>query len=569
MFGYSRMSSSEAPVYAEDNYTLQGTLYSFEFSGVLTGSSVADFATQLEDMRCALAQPRQTLLIQWSEDNSTWVTEWNFPPGQPGSANFGDMSWGPFPGDLRITKMMGGRSAIYGWSIKCFRKDCFGNDCTLENANNAILSLTRRWQHTVDGSGLTTRTVSGKLVITAESVMNQQPADNYRFVVLPPLPVNFKREKQDFNQSEDGRELTFSIVDQETKFTLPVPISEGNVNWTVRVEEYGALVRYILSGRLSAPPAVTKNAIFQQVLAIAAAKFPLGTQTLVFEQRELSEDVYGNTVNFMISAFQSAGVQQGTPNSSLPNFTTGLDTFGIVPPTNSGQAYIITPYGGDSNANSGVIADVPIIYDACNGSIASSSQANSGARNGGYPSGGFSGTPPWGAGDMGQTENNSGISAYHDQAPYIAVHERISFECDNGIVVFPAKVKGQKPIAQQIHNPIITIIQAGYISRYAQDITLVPAPNPPFINPDGINAVLQQWNIEAQTPQPIGDGLTNLYTISWRYIIKLIGGQEQAGTTNNGLNMAFPWDPRRTTDPTQTTPMVFPSTIPELIANPQ
>lgn len=562
-FGYVRMNVTETPVYADDHLTLEGTNYQFEFSGTLCASgsawTVAQFQTALEDMRCALAEPRGALSVQWSEDNSSWTTDWNFPAYGGNAGNGADMSWGPFPGELRIVKMIGGRSALYGWSIRCFRKDCFGGDCSLESTSNPILSMVRRWQHDIDGSGYTTRTCSGRLVVQASTTT---PADSYRDICVPALPTNFKRERQSFTQSEDGRVLDFSVVDQEVKWTLPWPISEGNVNWTVRIEEMGMRVVFVLSGRLAAPPSIAKSTIFQQVLAIASVKFPInGPSPLFFDQREISEDVYGNSISFMIQAWTSAGQAQGSTNPSLPNLYTGLNSFGVAPVTNSGQAYPITSYGGDQNDNSGVIAPPPYVYDACGAGLASSG-ANTGGIQSYWPGGGLSGSPP-NSGTPVQS-SNSGVSQGHITAMFVAVHERVSFEVDNGLVVFPAKVKGQNPIVQQAHPPITTIIQAGYASRYAQSIQDVPQPNPPMIVPDGTTVRCQQFFVEPQTPQPVGDGLTNLYTVSWRYILKLVNGQEENGIARLGI--AYPWDPRRTDQPS-TTPLPLDS-FPELIAVP-
>jgi len=112
----------------------------------------------------------------------------------------------------------------------------------------------------------------------------------------------------------------------------------------------------------------------------------------------------------------------------------------------------------------------------------------------------------------------------------------------------------------------VTIIQAGYLTRLVQDPSDIPQPNPPMFTPDGKNIIMQIAYIEPQTPQPLGDGQTVSFTVSWRYVMKMINSQEEKGIAQIGI--AYPWDPRRT-DNAQSTPMPLASPFPELVSIPQ
>ena len=58
----------------------------------------------------------------------------------------------------------------------------------------------------------------------------------------------------------------------------------------------------------------------------------------------------------------------------------------------------------------------------------------------------MSGNPPWYQ-QSPTIPGSGGVSQGHLNAMYVAVHERVSFELDNGMIVFPSKNKGQNRMA--------------------------------------------------------------------------------------------------------------------------
>lgn len=536
---YVRSTVTETPVYADDQITLEGTQYDLKFSGYLAGATdTASFATMLSDMRCALSSPRQDLLVQWSDDNSTWNTLYDFDQTT-------DNAFGPFPGTLEINKVYGGRACLYSWSVRVFQKTCFGNSCIASISNNEVLSIVRRYDYDIDQNGLTTRRVSGTLTIRSNNVNSGTPVDNYRWVCTPSIPINFQRTGEHFSQSEDGRKLSFTFTDAEVKYTFPSPITDGNASFTAQVEYSGLKVNFSLTGRFSAPSDQPKSTILTAIFNLINAKFPasLSSQaTFVWTAREFTDDIYNNAIAFNITGFYAAGVTA----TGTPNFNLGLDTFVVSPPGSNGQSTAILPYGSDQSS-SGVISPPPGVYDNC------TSPANQYAGTGqpynalpllGSSNYGGSGSPPSSTGP-GTTGQGSGISSSHQTNPWVAYHERFSWEIDNNIIAFCPKVKGQAPILQQTAMPSVTFIQAGYAQQMGSSPTLINPPTAPFYQGTS-NAVMQNCYVSPAVPDGIGDGSVNRYTIHWRYVMRL------AVTVNSVTDipqLAYPSDPRRPSGP--------------------
>jgi hypothetical protein len=310
-FPFCSLHVAAATVYAEDKMTKEETSYTFSVSGYLTGTTETDFNNQLTAMKCQLNTPRKAFQVRWSPDGISWENLYDYDPVNE------DVAWGPQPGELTLEKFSGGKAALYRWTCSVRVAECYNNSCAPYNRPTNVLSIVRRYRHSVDENGLTTRTVSGKLTVSSSSVANNAPADSYRLLVVPALPVNFKRTQQDLDQSADGRELTFSFTDVEALWTLPQPISKGQASWSVRVSDMGARIDYVLSGRFEAPATVSKATIVDRIALLAANRFPIASGGgLIFESRDLTEEVYANSVSFHLTAWGLAGSTRAATRST-------------------------------------------------------------------------------------------------------------------------------------------------------------------------------------------------------------------------------------------------------------
>lgn len=550
-FPYTKLDYTSTVIYAEDGQTHLGTQYFFNVSGVLAGEQSPDqtLATYICNMRSALQEPRKEFKVGWGTAMSPYTyIVFDFKDTD-------DDDFGPKPGELRLFRFSGGQAATYSWSISIFTKECWGAGCDMDALTSVVLAVMRRYEHTIDSDGLTTRTMSGKLILSGTALQAGFSADFYRFIVAPPIPLNFHRDIQSYEQSEDGRELTFSITDSEVIYTLPNPISNGQANFTVRLADLGAMVYYTLNGWFSAPVSVPKSMIIQKIGDLVNAKFPVSAPGLIWESRELTEAVYSpNRIDFSISA-SSAG---GTLNNGTLDLSIGLDYLTVSPPNSNGQSWPIYPDGGDISQSSGLLAPVPIAWDACSGN--SLNQLGLGSR--GTLAYSLSGTP---TPPQGTYPSPNQISQAHKDAPYVAYNETISYEIDNGIQCFYPKIASTggpggdlgAAIFQQVRNPVLHVIQAGYASRVGPDSKSAPIAAAPWLLDNGgtrqdSNAAITDCFVSAVCADPVGDGSNNRYTIHWRYVGTLANtltvGSGKASLTEAEPN--WPLDPRRTlTDP--------------------
>ena len=209
-FPFARLNVTETPVYADDRITQIGIDYVFEVSGVVSAETHEAFQVDMYTMRTKLRPARHSLAIQWSSG-------WHELDEQS------TRSTGAAP--EQATRMRGVHNRA---SCNCPTSPGVWRRSTPGRAGPSARSASRRrairrtrpatsWRSPGDTStrsdcdGLTTRTVSGKLICTVRGA----PADSHRDLVVPILPTNFERTSQSFEQSEDRRELSFSITDTE------------------------------------------------------------------------------------------------------------------------------------------------------------------------------------------------------------------------------------------------------------------------------------------------------------------------------------------------------------------
>lgn len=549
-FPYTTMNVSAAVMY-DEAHAVVGTLYTFRITGTLiapTGKATLD--SEIYNMRNAIMTPRKEFKIDWQDDSGTsQYVPYNFDADD-------DVDFGPRTQDLQLFKFTGGRAALYDWTIVVFAKECWASSCSLGTGGSPdascqntrgteILSITQQYSHRIDVNGMTTRTISGKIVVTAKFIRSGQSVDSLRMAVTPPLPFNYRRTGYDFSQSADGRELTYSVTDEEQVFTLPQPVTDGNATWTVRIQN-GSLIQYELNGFFAAPATVPKATLIQLIGQLVERKFPLGRQDLIFESRSLSEAVYGNRIDFSITATSGAG----KPADKLPDFNVGMITFITSPPNDGNQAYQIYPYGGDQNQTSGTIAPAvtKTIWDACI-SLPYSLSWNQNYNPGG--SVGYDvGNPRPDEGD--NPYDGGGVSQSHVENPFVAYNEVFSYEIASGIVVFAPKSADKGPITQQTHAPRVTLVRAGYAVRYAttaaeanQNGDFPPPPTTGFTwaNPNETTAgyICTHASVSPEAPEPVGDSGWNKYTVRWRYVLERISRADTAET----LSIKYPHDPRR------------------------
>ena len=130
-----------------------------------------------------------------------------------------DAKNGPNVLDVQVLSIHGTHSAIVLFDVEFYVTDCGNDGSTLGGP-----LISNRWEtsESVDPDTLlTTRTTSGTAVFRADllSAYGQQP-DDYRSLVVPPVPDGYKRYAPDITQTRDGLTLEWTVVDEEQVWNL-------------------------------------------------------------------------------------------------------------------------------------------------------------------------------------------------------------------------------------------------------------------------------------------------------------------------------------------------------------
>ena len=342
--------------------------------------------------------------------------------------------------------------------------------------------------------------------------------------------------------------LDYSVVDQEVMWTLPPKITSGRATFSIRSTPFAeAMQEYRLQGRFGATANVSKQDIVTAILNLAIQKIPVGNTALAVlpQTVELIEDVYGNSIDFLIVCIGAAG-------TTLANGAglQALNQLGGKPQGTTQEAQFVGSFGGDGkNTTSGIVAAVPVIFDACKPTLPNGSfnpPSNTTTLSSQYQAPPDNTTQPY---DDNNSNPNSqqtnpadatAVSSAHLTAPYLEWHEEISYWIQNPTAVFIPKQVGKDPVIQTTGQPTILISQQGYGTRlvYKNDKTQLPV-YPDFIL-DGVTVLNN--SITAPTSQPFGPTDWDRVTIRWNYLLQM---NKAAPDDLASANLTFPDDPRR------------------------
>ncbi len=567
---FAKTQVSQRPVFAPNGYTVEGTEYSVNVSGYATAGTVDDFRLLIYKMRNILGKPRGKLEVLWG-DATADLEFYTFDAD-------GDTQYGPKVDGPYIDEFSGGLAASYSWKLTTVRKECFEN-CTTASATSptkAILSLTRQSSIDVDQNFMVSRAVSGELRVRGSFVAAGRSVDELRGDTDPKVPNGFRRMSAKFSTSPDGLVLRYEYLDKEVHYTLPEPITQGRASYSISVAGMGGMSSHSLTGSFEAPRDISKDAIVAKIYLLLASKVrpsenpggPDGLGFIAWSERRLTEEVYDNTVTFSFAWSQTAIA--GGENDNV--YDTG--GFGITPPGSNGVATEGSLYGGrqkEQGGHSKVFSPVPSFFDACNnGTTVSVNPSNSAIphtigrpteiENTSFydktPS-----TPPSkesltddkreSSGNEEESQDMSPTKAHKD-APFIAHHERYSWEVDNKLIRFAPASQSGDPIIQKSAATSVTLIQAGYTVRRGRRDFVPKAPKPRY-GPD--LAEMATSSFETQNLLPTGFAGDFQMITRWSYVMLL---KKNPGTSADFLKtIVTPTDPRIKATEKTNTPIDF------------
>jgi hypothetical protein len=530
---FVRLRVDEKNIYDEANISQVGTTYTFNIEGVIAEATIALFQAKIQCANAAFLKPRLAFLVQWRElSTDPWTDLYNI-----NSAS--DISFGPHPESFNVTQFSGGKAGLYSASVRCDTKDCYSN-CTPFGRPSEVLSITRRWSYEVDPNGYTQRSVTGKLLVTAQSVAAGKPADYFRTSVTPNRPGFFQRVSQSFNMSEDGRTLSYTIVDQEVYCNFPATIGSGQASFGYKLSRLNQEVNAILSGHFEAPRATPFQALLFFAYSLVAFYINPKMTGLIPTETTVRQGLFVNSIDFSFTYWGMSSVvfNKNSPDDTAPfNVANGLAIGDIEPQTAQQTAAIpIGAYGGTSSpapnaitgvspppTNSGVFSPSPPLYDSCTastspGNIPTIPPSTPSTNNSSPPNTNSTGpTPTQNTKSPGSDGNPAGITQQAWKYPFYEYHQVFRYVGDNGLSVFTPKIANAGPLFQQTRIPTIILLQSGYQKEVAPSAANVLQPPNPSL---GDNGTLLSWDVSPTVGEPFGNSNVSLYTTHWNYKIQ-------------------------------------------------
>ncbi len=284
---------SQESIYSEDGLDYLYTKFSMDLQCLLTIDSLKinsgvlpgglDINQLIVEVRRLILQPRRKFRFSLGH-NASEIVEVSGP----------DPAGGPFPKSFDILEIHGANAAIANFRIEAHATDGCGDD-------DDILSNRFTVTNVYDQDLYATRTVTGKLVLRGKKDVNP---DDFRNVVMPELPHEFRRKSMSFAVSSSGLELGYTIVDQEF-FNIDRVSTTSSGTYTESVEKLGTKLYVNVEVALSAPKNPAKK--FSKKLLISRAaeiiESRITSQDVVLSH-QYTEDMFSNAITLSLRAWR-------------------------------------------------------------------------------------------------------------------------------------------------------------------------------------------------------------------------------------------------------------------------
>ncbi|MEM4360031.1 MAG: hypothetical protein QXT45_05845 [Candidatus Bilamarchaeaceae archaeon] len=232
-------------------------------------------------------------------------------PGMNTVYNVWDTNYGPKCVDLQIRPIGNGLCSQLDWTCEWIIPECVVEPGTghpdhktsgitdTGNLSNIGFPFTNPALHdyvesfsmtvgfSIDMYGLTSRVVSGNVVIPLNRASATGDgsetdlitvADHIRELIAPPIPVGFRRVRQEWNVSADCKSLSFTITDEELADRWPYPpgIVRLDLRHSVQVDQVATVgdshVRCNISGAIEIAKGYDLEIAFYRVILLAQSR---------------------------------------------------------------------------------------------------------------------------------------------------------------------------------------------------------------------------------------------------------------------------------------------------------
>jgi hypothetical protein len=210
---------------------------SYRYSPLSTAAPEPGHPAALTDavVRHMLMQPRKTLTIMVNGVIAL-RSPFNQNPSGSGQPLATDAHNGPICRFCDVQEVVGTKTYIVRWLIEVAVNECPG--LTTGSGLRTPTIISHRWQATdeiVKPHYLTTRVINGHAILRTDLMLaNGYAPDDFRAALFHPVGQNMQREDIQVHVSEDGSELSYTLVDQEQLYNLQGVQSQG----ITKVEAY-------------------------------------------------------------------------------------------------------------------------------------------------------------------------------------------------------------------------------------------------------------------------------------------------------------------------------------------
>lgn len=264
-------------------------------SGIrITPSNGKHLGKQYEQLMGDFYHPRQPFRMFFSDSESGIDNQQNFLNVIPqdatgafssvsnGNSMLHDVAGGPRCTEFSVLKIVSGDLAKVSATFVMNVVPC--DDVSSEGAHIVL----NRWsvRDSIDHDFYTTRTYNGRLKVSSPLVN----PNTFRGHCIAPLAPGMKLQQMDFEVSEDGMTLAYTVTHKEAAFSAPYPATSWEVSHTESTGDaklsYGS-VQVMLRGDRN----VNKKELIQIAMAVIDAKLSIDFNNIRNDNIALIDDI--------------------------------------------------------------------------------------------------------------------------------------------------------------------------------------------------------------------------------------------------------------------------------------
>ena len=300
----SKVTISATPVKDDDQATIRYTRYEIQVDAVVEAGLDVTLDATMTELRRALTRPGNELIVEDTGFGLIHVKASGLQDeqeaGQPVATQ--DVMGGPFPELLSFEPLGGSRSAQISWRVVASF-----NDCEYAKRRN-ILSYSYTITTDIDSKGLTTRSVSGSVVMVPKRIGRsiKSTAEKYRYLIPVKVPPGFRRESQSFRLSPDRTTLSFDVRDTEIDSPNAYPAGVADIDATHSLSwnrSRSASATGTISATITLIPGQPRSRAYEAFKEIVKERLTaarLSSKGVLLESLNVAENLFSHSTNFSV-----------------------------------------------------------------------------------------------------------------------------------------------------------------------------------------------------------------------------------------------------------------------------